>query len=125
MKIKVYDAMMGSGKTTKIIEDIRNSDINQKYMFITPLLSECHRIAGTLWDPADPYQRPIVVDSDDSSLLYLYNEEANNPLRGHNFKHPYFSKVGGKAQSLPVLINNNDNIVSTILSLLLIRTGKD
>ena len=112
-KIKVYDAMMGSGKTTKIIENIKNSPMTQKYMFITPLLSECHRIAGTVTDPEDIYQRPIIVESDDSSILYQYNETVDTPLKDRVFKHPYFSKAGGKAESLPVLLNNNDNIVST------------
>jgi len=111
--ITVYDAMMGSGKTTQIIQKINESPMTQKYMFITPLLSECHRIAGTITDPEDKYQRPIIVESDDSSVLYQYNEETPCPLQNRVFKHPYFSANGGKAESLPILLNNNDNIVST------------
>lgn len=112
MSIKVYDAMMGSGKTTKIIEEIQKADHSQKFMFITPLLTECHRIAGTVYEDGDIYKRPIILDSDDTSVLYQYREE-DTPLRNKIFKHPYFSKAGGKAESLPVLIKNKDNIVST------------
>ena len=110
--IKVYDAIMGSGKTTRIIEEIKNSDIKQKFMLITPLLTECHRIAGTVYDPMDQYKRPIIVDNDDNSVLYQCREE-DIPLKNKLFKHPYFSKYGGKAESLPQLLINNDNIVST------------
>lgn len=35
------------------------------------------------------------------------------PLVNKLFKHPYFSKHGGKATSLPYLLSNKDNIVST------------
>ena len=59
----------------------------------------------------DPLKKPIIVDSDESSILYEYEEDA--PLKDKVFKHPFFSKNGGKAESLPVMINNNDNIVST------------
>lgn len=112
MSIKVYDAMMGSGKTTRIIEEIQKADHSQKFIFITPLLTECHRIAGTVYEESDIYKRPIILDSDDTSILYQYREE-DTPLRNKIFKHPYFSKAGGKAESLPVLIKNKDNIVST------------
>lgn len=109
--IKIYDAMMGSGKTTRIINEILKSDYKQKYMFITPLLTECHRIAGTKYDEKDLYKRPIIIANDDRSILYEYEDDA--PLKDKLFKHPNFSKKGGKAESLPVLIENNDNIVST------------
>lgn len=111
MNIKVYDAMMGSGKTTNIIQSMKEAPVTQKFMFITPLLTECHRIAGTTYELGDQYKRPIILDSDETSILYQY--EDNAPLRSKLFKHPYFSKVGGKAESLPQLIKNNDNIVST------------
>ena len=41
--IKVYDAVMGSGKTTFII-DYMNSNRDSKYIYITPNIDECHRI---------------------------------------------------------------------------------
>lgn len=109
---KIYDAMMGSGKTTHLISEIKDSHINQKFIYIAPLLSECHRIAGTIFDKDDIHKRPITVEFNDASVLYAYTENA--PLKDKNFKHPYFSENGGKAESLPVLLQNNDNIVSEL-----------
>ncbi len=81
-------------------------------MFITPLLSECHRIAGTMYEENDKYKRPIITAMDDTSILYQYREE-DTPLKSKVFKHPYFGRHGNKAESLPQLLKNNDNIVST------------
>ena len=41
--IKVYDAVMGSGKTTYIIEQM-NKNKEEKYIYITPNIDECIRI---------------------------------------------------------------------------------
>lgn len=46
MKVKVLDAIMGSGKTQRLIGDV--SKITNPVIYITPLLSECHRFAGTV-----------------------------------------------------------------------------
>lgn len=109
--IKVYDALMGSGKTTRIIEEIQKAPINQKFIFITPLLTECHRIAGTIYEETDEYKRPIINEIVDGTISYQYQEDAI--LKDKLFRHPYFNKNGGKAESLPKLLVNNDNIVST------------
>lgn len=42
--ITIYDAVMGSGKTTFIIQHM-NSNPQHKYIYITPNLDECQRIA--------------------------------------------------------------------------------
>ncbi|WP_067176061.1 hypothetical protein [Sulfurospirillum sp. UCH001] len=42
--ITIYDAVMGSGKTTHIIQHM-NSNTQHKYIYITPNLEECQRIA--------------------------------------------------------------------------------
>lgn len=75
MKIKVYDAMMGSGKTTKLIEDIAGLPADANVIYITPLLSECHRVAGTSYDEEDEYKRPIVQyqDTEDGIEEYVYD----------------------------------------------------
>ena len=44
MKINVVDAGCGVGKTTALINLINNDTSNQKYIFITPILSEVERI---------------------------------------------------------------------------------
>lgn len=43
---KVLDAIMGSGKTQRVISDV--SKITNPVIYITPLLSECHRFDGTV-----------------------------------------------------------------------------
>lgn len=43
-KVKVVDSIMGSGKTTKSIEDIIVESNSTKFMYITPLISEIERI---------------------------------------------------------------------------------
>lgn len=48
MKVKVLDAIMGSGKTKRLISDV--SKLANPVIYITPLLSECHRFAGTVLD---------------------------------------------------------------------------
>lgn len=108
-KFKVFDAMMGSGKTTSIIENIKNSEASQNFLYITPLLDECHRISGTRYDPEDNFKRPLIATHDDTSVHYQYDE---SPLRDRRFKHPSY-KGGNKAESLQYLIKNRENIVST------------
>lgn len=108
-KITIYDAMMGSGKSTKVIDLIKESDTAQKYIYITPILSECHRVAGTTYSEADEYKRPTILDT----ATGTYEYQANAVLASRNFRHPYFSRLGGKAQSLPKLIQNKENVVST------------
>lgn len=107
---KVYDAMMGSGKTTRIIEEINTAENNQNFLYITPLLNECHRIAGTTYDPDDLLKRPIITTQDETSIHYEYLDEA--VLKDRRFKHPNY-KGGNKAESLQFLLKNKENVVST------------
>jgi hypothetical protein len=107
---KVYDAMMGSGKTTRIIEEIKEEKDNQKFLYITPLLDECHRISGTTYDADDIFKRPHITSEDDTSIHYAY--EADAPLIEKRFKHPSY-KGGNKAESLQHLLKNKENVVST------------
>jgi predicted ATP-dependent endonuclease of OLD family len=107
---KVYDAMMGSGKTTQIIENIRTAETNQNFLYITPLLDECHRVSGTTYDEDDNLKRPIITTEDETSIHYAYDEDA--PLIDRRFKHPSY-KGGNKAESLQYLIKNKENVVST------------
>lgn len=106
--IKVYDAMMGQGKTQKIISNIQKTEHNQKFIYITPLLSEAHRIAGTTYDKDDSNKKPL---SCPITREYIYTKDA--PLKDRRFKHPHYSYSGGKAQSLPNLIKNKENIATT------------
>lgn len=107
---KVFDAMMGSGKTTQIIENIRTAEKDQNFLYITPLLDECHRISGTTYDPDDHLKRPLITTEDDTSIHYEYENDA--PLKDRRFKHPSY-KGGSKAESLQYLLKNKENVVST------------
>ena len=50
MKVRVLDAMMGSGKTTRLMEEVGKLPASSPVIYIAPLLSECHRFAGTVVD---------------------------------------------------------------------------
>ena len=115
--VKVFDAMMGSGKTETIIRDmgVRFNKDGSKFLYITPLIDECHRIAGTYYDEDDELKRPVVVSSEDNGEgveLDLYDYNKDHPLSSMFFKHPDY-KGGNKADNLKNLIKYQHNIVST------------
>lgn len=43
-KVRVIDAVMGAGKTTKMIDMIEQSEVAQKFIYITPFLDEIERV---------------------------------------------------------------------------------
>lgn len=111
MKIKVYDAMMGSGKTTRLIQEISQLPKDAKIIYITPLLSECHRIAGTSYDPDDEFKRPLVISTDvDGIEEYVY--DSKHPLSSRRFRHPTHAE-GSKLETLLFQVKNGCNIVAT------------
>lgn len=100
--IKIYDACCGSGKTTRLIDDISKLPMEQKVIIVVPLLSETHRYAGTIEDPTDP-----------SSLSNL-DYDKNHPLYLRFFQHPLAkNKEGSKLVGLDSLIENGSNVVTT------------
>lgn len=108
MKINVLDAIMGSGKTTQLMNMIAEMPMDTKVIYITPLLSECHRIAGTIPNPEDN-KAPMSIDD------YEHYYEYDHPLAKRHFKHPQTkrSEIGTKLNSFEELVFNNSNIVST------------
>lgn len=105
MKINVLDAMMGSGKTTRLIDMMSKLPSSTKIIYITPLLSECHRIAGTeATSPEDP--NPVMI----TDTEYLYN---NSKLANRRFRHPLTYMTGSKLESFKHLVTYGCNIVST------------
>lgn len=111
MKVTVIDRICGDGKTLSTIKNIRDkylSGCDDKYIFITPYLSECHRVAGTKSVEGDEYQRP---EKEFGEVVY---EDSETNLGVMQFKHPSFNnKEGSKAESLRYLMSSNQNIVST------------
>lgn len=111
MKIRVLDAMMGSGKTTRLINDIASLPADSKIIYITPLLAECHRIAGTVFDPDDEKKAPIVAYQDDDGIEeYVY--DVDHPLINRRFRHPSYSG-GSKMDNLLFQVQHGCNVVST------------
>lgn len=105
MKVRVLDALMGQGKSTRIMQDVAMLPNNQPVIYIAPLLSECHRFAGTIVD-----EDGMTVSSEDGTPVCANN----HPLVHKCFKHPtYKNKKGSKLHSLSELVNNGNNIVST------------
>ncbi|XP_017797083.1 PREDICTED: SPBc2 prophage-derived uncharacterized protein YonV-like [Habropoda laboriosa] len=107
-KVTVFDAVCGSGKTNHLIQKIKESDFNRKFLYIVPVIDECHRVAGTKYEEDDLFKRPILEEN--SKISYAYDN--NHPLFNRKFKHPDY-KGGNKEQNLKTLMNNKQNIVST------------
>lgn len=104
-KVVVVDALCGQGKTESVIE-MMQKDVNGKFLYVTPYLSECHRVAGTVYDPTDEDKKPI-TDEDGN---YVYEDTAR--LKDFKFKHPDDS-FGRKGKSLCTLLSCGENVVST------------
>lgn len=112
MKITVLDASPGSGKTNTLIEMMDTLPYYTRIIYITPLLTECHRIAGTVFESDDPYKRPINIISEDAiSTEHLYIDD--HCLSKRRFKHPNNIKNSTKLDDINYLIENGCNIVST------------
>jgi hypothetical protein len=79
-EIKVHDAMMGSGKTTYII-DFMNNNRDRKYIYITPNLMECIRIDEAC--PMLDFKHPS--DDKDTKLKDLQRlvEDGQNVVSTH------------------------------------------
>jgi len=105
--VKVIDALCGQGKTEKMIAQMAAMPEEQKIIYITPLLSETHRIAGTEYDPKDEKKR--VIKNEDG--LYVY--KTSHPLVNKRFRHPESQQGDGKIGGLQYLIGQNQNIVAT------------
>lgn len=41
--VKIIDSMMGTGKTSYAIQLMREAEIDQKFIFVTPFLDEVQR----------------------------------------------------------------------------------
>lgn len=106
--INVLDAMMGSGKTTRLIEMISKLPPAAKIIYITPLISECHRIAGTIAISSED-NTPQMVDEEE----YLY--KSGHILSNRRFRHPTTkqSVKGTKLDDFKDLVRGGCNIVST------------
>lgn len=114
--IVVWDAMMGQGKTSKVIDLMLKetkynsllSGCNNKFLYVSPYLAEAHRIAATTCAEDDVNQLPLL--NENGSYIY----DATLPQSVLKFKHPSNRNSGGsKLQGLCNLLGAKENIVST------------
>ncbi|MCG8991060.1 hypothetical protein LH462_05590 [Laribacter hongkongensis] len=105
--VKVIDALCGQGKTQRMICDMAGLPDDVNIIYITPLLSETHRIAGTEFSTKDDKKKPLK----NGFGCYIYDE--NHPLHSKQFRHPESQQGDGKVGGLKYLIENNQNIVAT------------
>lgn len=112
-QIVVWDALMSSGKTNKIIDYMvsanKSSNLmmtdNDYFMYVSPYLDEAHRIAATVSE--GEAQTPVL--NEDGSYAYL-----DEPQTALQFKHPNNkNKDGSKLTGLMSLIGAKHNVVST------------
>ncbi len=112
--IKVLDAIMGSGKSTRLIDDISNLPLTTKVIVVLPLLTECHRFAGTMpaisSDGSCDYSKPEEYSIEFGGILY----NPTHKLYDRFFKHPANNNENGsKLTGLESLLKNDENIVTT------------
>ena len=70
MKVTVMSAMMGSGKTTRLIQEMKDMPPEARILYIAPLLSECHRIAGTHPEDDESQKPATSYCEEDGSVEY-------------------------------------------------------
>ena len=99
MKINVVDAGCGVGKTTALINLINNDTSNQKYIFITPFLSEVERIKKSC-----PDKKFVSPDENNKTKLEHFSRLINE---GRNIvaTHALFKKIDSDRVSIEALHN--------------------
>ena len=96
-KVIIKDELMGTGKSTRMIEEINNSHPDQRYIVVVPFLAEAHRYAGTLSDPdSGDYQTPL---RDEREVVYTgtgcnaSGRTFNHPQSGHRSKVEHIERL--------------------------------
>lgn len=104
----IYDALCGSGKTTKVKDYLVNNP-NEKFIYISPFLKESYKVAGITYNEDEKDITPNI-----SSLTGDIVYDENNPVSALRFKYPDRNKGrGSKETSLSYLMSKKYNITST------------
>lgn len=104
----VYDALCGSGKTTKVKNYILDNP-NERFIYISPFLKESYKLAGIEYEELDDDVVPKI-----SNLTGLLEYDETNPVSKLRFKYPDRKKGrGSKETSLSHLMSSGFNITST------------
>lgn len=83
--IKIVDALMGAGKTTSAIRYINNS-VDEKFLYITPFLTEVKRIKECCSDKK--FKEPEVYGTKFDGIKYLI-EKGENVVSTHSLFHKF------------------------------------
>lgn len=75
MQLKVVDAGCGVGKTTAMINYINESDDNQKFLYITPFLTEVDRIKKSC--KSKNFIEPVSLPTKSDDLIRLLEKKYN------------------------------------------------
>lgn len=121
-KVIVYDQLPGTGKSTRMIEKINNSDKDKRFIVVTPFLKECHRYAGTIPDEESGDKQ---LPQKDAPGNIIYNGTGCN-ASGRKFEHP-ISGYRTKVEHIEQLVLEGKDIVTTHAALKLFtpNTVKD
>lgn len=121
-KVTIYDQLPGTGKSTRMIDKINNSDKDKRYIVVTPFLAECHRYAGTTAD-IDTSDKQLPVKDTHGNPIYT-GQGCN--ASGRKFEHPV-SGYKTKVEHIAALVHEGKDIVTTHAALKLFtpETVKD
>lgn len=107
-KVIVHDQLMGTGKSSKMIETINNAPEENRYIVVAPFLDECHRYAGTVpCEKSDDKKKPAT----DERGRVIYNGTGCN-ASGREFHHP-IAGYRNKVQDIERLVQEGRDIVTT------------
>lgn len=106
-KITIIDGVCGSGKTTGIMELMKQQKY-KRFIYFTPNLSECHRVAGT-----EPKSLNNDAPKTSKNGEYVYSNPSEYNCAELEFKHPISKGRGQKTGSFIELIRDRENIVSS------------
>lgn len=90
MKANVIDSIMGSGKTTSVINYINNNINNNKYIYITPYLNEVDRIINSC--KKGNFKQPEEIGSKLNGLKRLL-AQGENIVTTHSLFHYFDDEI--------------------------------
>ena len=96
MKVNIVDALMGTGKTSAIINHINQSDSETKYLYITPYLSEVNRVISKC--PTKKFRQPDVYGTKINGIKFLF-ERGYNIATTHALFHNFTQEIVDLAYS--------------------------
>ena len=110
--IEILDCCCGSGKTTKLIDDISKLNNDTKVIYVTPLLSECYRVSGAY--PKETEDGDVDYSQPEIQKFGGYIYDTSHKLYSKFFQHPTASnKDGSKLTGLTSLLGQGHNITTT------------